>query len=115
MTPTEIKDKLIELIKEKKVEDLTVVDVASQTVVADYLIIMTGKNNTNVRMLCDFLEEKAEKCGLYATRKEGVREGRWVVMDYDSVIVHIFKKEMRGYYTLEKLWENGENIVKIEE
>ena len=62
-----------------------------------------------------FIEEKAEKCGLYAMRKEGTREGRWVVIDYASVIVHIFNKEMRGYYSLEKLWENGENIERIED
>ena len=115
MTPQEIKDKIIEIVKEKKVDDLTVVDVAAQTVVADYMIIMTGRNNSAVRNLCDFIEEKAEKCGLYATRKEGTREGRWVVIDYDSVIVHIFNKEMRGYYSLEKLWENGENIEKIDD
>ena len=53
MTPQEIKDKIIEIVKEKKVDDLTVVDVASQTVVADYMIIMTGRNNSAVRNLCD--------------------------------------------------------------
>lgn len=115
MTPLELKDTLIEIIKEKNVEDLTVIDVAKQTEIADYMILMTGKNNTNVRMLCDHIEEKAEKKGIYAVRKEGVREGRWVVIDYASVIVHIFNKEMRGYFNLEAFWEKDGNVTKIED
>lgn len=115
MTPLELKDTLISIIKEKKVDDLTVIDVAAQTEIADYMIILSGKNNTNVRMLCDFIEEKAEEKGVYATRKDGVREGRWVVMDYASVIVHIFNKEMRGYFNLESLWEKDGNVTKIDD
>ncbi len=115
MNPQELKDAIVEVLKEKKVDDLTVIDVAAKTEIADYMIIMTGRNNTHVRTLCDFLEEKMEKKGVYAQRKEGVREGRWVVVDYASVIVHIFNKEMRGYFALEQLWEDGDNITKIEE
>ena len=115
MSPIEIKDALLKIIQEKKVDDLTVIDVAEQTEIADFMIIMTGKNNNNVRMLCDFIEEKAEKLGIYATRKEGAREGRWVILDYASVIVHIFNKDMRAYFNLEKLWKKGDNITRIEE
>ena len=115
MTPNELKDTLLEIIKEKKAEDLTVIDVASQTEIADYMIIMTGKTNLNVRALCEHIEEKAEQKGIYATRKEGVREGRWVVLDYASVIVHIFNRDMRAYFNLEKLWDTGENVTKIED
>ena len=129
MNPQQLKDAIVEVLKEKKVDDLTVIDVAAKTEIADYMIIMTGRNNTHVRTLCDFLEEitrekeaaeklleeKMEKKGVYAQRKEGVREGRWVVVDYASVIVHIFNKEMRGYFALEQLWEDGDNITKIEE
>ena len=61
MTPQEIKDKILEILKEKKVDDITVIDVSKQTEIADYMIIMTGRNNTHVRTLCDFIEEKAEK------------------------------------------------------
>lgn len=114
MNPQELKDTLLGILKEKKVEDLTVIDVAKQTEIADYMIIMTGRNNTHVRTLSEFIEEEAEKRGIYAIRKEGVREGRWIVIDYASVIVHIFNKEMRGYFALEQLWENGDNITKIE-
>ena len=115
MTPQEIKDLLLTIIREKKAEDLTVIDVADQTEIADYMIILSGRNNQNVRALCEHIEEKAEKAGLFVTRKEGVREGRWIVLDYASVIVHIFNREMRGYYALEKLWEKGDNVTKIED
>lgn len=114
MTPDNIKDLLLEIISEKKVEDLTVLSVAEQTTIADYMIIMTGRNNMQVRSLTEFIEEKAEEKGLVATRKEGVREGRWVVIDYSSVIVHIFNAEMRAYFNLEKLWENGDNVTHID-
>lgn len=114
MTPKELKDKLLKIVQEKKVEGLTVINVEKQTEIADYMIIMTGSTNNQVRALSDYIEEKAEEAGIYVMRKEGVREGRWVVLDYASVLVHIFNKEMRGYYSLEQLWENGDNITHIE-
>ena len=69
MNPQELKDTLLEILKEKKVEDLTVIDVAKQTEIADYMIIMTGRNNTHVRTLSEFIEEEAEKRAKEALEK----------------------------------------------
>ena len=71
MTPTEIKDALLKIIQEKKVDDLTVIDVAEQTEIADYMIIMTGKNNNNVRMLSDHIGKSGHFC-----HKKRRRSGR---------------------------------------
>lgn len=116
MTPQQLKDFLISVLKEKKAGEMTVIDVADKTSIADYFIIVSGKNAPQVKSICDNLEEKTEEKGVFATRKEGIREGRWIVMDYASVIVHIFNDETRDFYNLEKLWSNQEqtNITVIE-
>ena len=109
MTPAKLKDFLVEILKEKKIGDITVIDVASKTTIADYFIIVSGKNGPQVSSLCEHLEEKAEEKGIFVTRKEGVREARWVVMDYSSVLVHIFNDDTRDFYCLEKLWSDAES------
>ncbi len=110
-----MKDKIIELLLEKKAKDITVIHVEEQTTVADYFVIATGRSTTQVKSLADFLDEKEEEKGLTAFRREGVREGRWVVVDYGQVIVHIFNDDTRDFYNLEKLWSNGNNVEVITE
>jgi ribosome-associated protein len=113
MTPQQLKDRITDILKEKKNIDLTVIDVTGQTEIADYMIILTGSTNSAVRALCEEIDEKLEKDGVTASRKEGISEGRWIVMDYSSVLVHIFNKETRGYYELEKFWGKDGNVTKI--
>lgn len=115
MNAKEIKDLVVELLKEKKASDITVIDVAEQTVVTEFFVIATGKSTTQVRALTDYLDEKGEERGIDAIRKDGVREARWVVLDYGSVIVHIFNDAMRDFYCLEKLWGNAENTTRVED
>lgn len=113
MTPTELKDQIVAVLEDRQGGDLTVIDIAEQTTIADYFVIATGKSTTQVRALVDSLEEKLEEKQIFAVRKEGVREGRWVVVDYSSVIVHIFNAEARDFYSLEQLWATGNNITKL--
>ena len=113
MTPSDLKDNVIKYLQEKKAEDLTVINITDQTTIADYFIIASGKSNTQVKALTEFLEEKMEEKQIFATRKEGEKEARWVVIDYASVIVHIFNDAMRDFYNLEKLWGNASNITRI--
>lgn len=113
MNAKEIKDIIVELLKDKKASDITVIDVAEQTVVTEYFVIATGKSNTQVRALAEHLDEKGEEKGLSALRKDGIREGRWVVIDYGNVIVHIFNDATRDFYRLEQLWGNAENMTRI--
>jgi ribosome-associated protein len=113
MTPNQIKDNVVKYLQEKKAEDITIINVTDQTTIADYFVIVSGKSTTQVKALTEFLEEKMEENEIFATRKEGEREARWVVLDYASVIVHIFNDSMRDFYNLEKLWGNTSNITKI--
>ena len=103
-------------LSEKKAQDIVILDVHEQTVVCSYFVIASGRSTTQVRALADNVDERLSQwSGLEPARKEGVREGRWAVLDYGAVVVHIFNDESRDFYRLERLWENGENITKYVE
>ena len=99
-------------LSEKKGQDIVLINVEDQTVVCSYFVIATGTSTTQVRALCDNVEEQLEKLGMTPTRSEGVREGRWGVLDYGDVIVHVFNEESRLFYYLERLWDSGQNVER---
>lgn len=101
----QIKEKIINLLDEKNGSDIQSINIGNKSSIADFFIIATGKNLPHVRALADYLEESLEKEGIMVTRKEGYGEGRWIVLDYNEIIVHIFNSETRDYYCLEKLWK----------
>ena len=102
-------------LSDKKAQDIVILDVHEQTVVCSYFVIASGRSTTQVRALGDAVEEKLEKEGMLPVRKEGLREGRWGVLDYGDVVVHIFNEESRLYYYLERLWDSGRNVERFEE
>lgn len=100
-------------LSDKKAYGIVYIDVESKTSLCDYFVICSGRSSTQVKSLAENLEEKMEKeCSLSPRRREGVREGRWAVLDYEDVIVHIFNDEERDFYRLERLWEDGKNLTK---
>ena len=100
----------------KKAYGIVYIDVESKTSLCDYFVICSGRSSTQVKALAESVDEKMEKeRGLTPRRKEGVREGRWAVLDYEDVIVHIFNDEERDFYHLERLWEDGKNLTKYED
>lgn len=103
-------------LSEKKAQDIVILDVREQTVVCSYFVIASGRSSTQVRALGDAVEEKLEKDhALLPLRKEGLREGRWGVLDYGDVVVHVFNEESRLFYYLERLWDSGKNVERYEE
>lgn len=96
----------------KKAHDIVTVNVADQTIMCSYFVIASGTSTTQVRALGDYVEEELEKKGVIALRKEGLHEGRWGVLDYGDVIVHIFNDEARLFYYLERLWDSGRNVER---
>ena len=103
-------------LSEKKAQDIVILDVHEQTVVCSYFVIASGRSTTQVRALGDAVEEKLEKeANLSPIRKEGLREGRWGVIDYGDVVVHVFNEESRLYYYLERLWDSGRNVEHYED
>ena len=105
-------EKICNTLLEHKAEDVVSIDVRGKTEVADYYVIAGGRSMTHTRALIDHVEEEMDKIGIAPVRREGVREGRWAVLDYGDVIVHIFNDETRLFYHLESLWGNEENTVK---
>ena len=95
---------LCEVLDNKKAFDILAVNVADKTIIADWFVIASGRSTTQVKALCDELEEKAAERGLIARRKEGYQEGRWIVVDFGTILVHLFHPEEREYYKLERPW-----------
>ncbi len=112
MDAKEFAKNVCESLLKHKAEDVISIDVKGKTEVADYYVVASGRSMTHTRSLVDYVEEEMEKIGVAPIRREGVREGRWCVLDYGDVIVHVFNDESRLFYHLEKLWGDGENIVK---
>ena len=103
-------------LSSKKAKGIVYLGVENKTSLCDYFVIAGGSSKTHVKSLAENLDEKLEKeFGLVPKRKDGIREGRWAVLDYADVIVHIFGDEERDFYSLERLWEDGENLVHYED
>jgi len=112
-------DKLIEVITEalldRKAEDITILDVHELTTLADKFIICHANTDVQIKAIADNVnKETNEQLNEKAWKEEGRETRRWVILDYVNVVVHIFKKELREYYALERMW-NDAPITKIED
>lgn len=102
----DLADAIAKILDDKKGMDVTVLSVGKQTVLADYFVIATGTSSTHVNALADEVEYKLkEDKGIEAGHVEG--HGEWILLDYASVIVHVFTKNAREFYKLEKLWDDA--------
>ena len=107
----ELVNKVITILDDKKADDILALSVTHMTVLAHSIVIASGHSALQVRSLYDALTEKLEGEGIHARRHEGINAGRWIVIDYGDVIVHLFHEEERRYFNLERLWMDGTNIV----
>lgn len=99
-------------LDDKKAEDIRIIDIREVSYMADYFIIANGTNVNQVHALCDNVSEELSKMNLHAKQTEGYTTGNWVLMDYGDIIIHIFDKESRNYYDLERIWKDGK-IVEL--
>lgn len=102
---------ICQVLYNKKAQDIRAMYVQDKTIVADWFVVCSGRSIPQVKTLCDELEDKMAEEGLFIRRKEGYQEGRWVVLDFGDVLVHIFHPEERTYYNLERLWDSGDNVI----
>lgn len=100
----------IEALEDKKAEDIKVIDISEVSVIADYFIIAGGSNRSQIQALCDNVEEKLGRAGFPARQTEGYDTANWVLLDFGDVIVHIFDKENRLLYDLERIWRDGKQV-----
>ncbi|MBE5786387.1 MAG: ribosome silencing factor [Clostridiales bacterium] len=105
--------KIAQILYNKKALDITVLHVGHLTVITDYMVIATGRSTLQVKALADDVDEALAMEGISLRAREGTGEGRWIVLDYGTVLVHIFHPEDRQFYHLERLWEDGQNRMQL--
>lgn len=97
-------------LEEKKGEDINIIKISEISVMADYFVIASGNNPSQIQALVDNVEEKLSEAGFSVKRVEGNRSSTWILLDYGDLVIHIFDKEDRLFYDLERIWADGENI-----
>ncbi len=116
VTSKELAVEICKALADKRGKDIVALYVREKTDLCDYFVIASGSNSPQIRAMGERVEELVEKnLGLEPSRTEGVRDGRWAVIDYGDVIVHIFNDETRLFYHLERLWKDGGNLEKYDE
>lgn len=101
----------IAALEDKKAEDIRIIDISEVSVIADYFIIAGGSNRSQIQALCDNVEEKLGRAGIPVRQIEGYDTANWVLLDFGDVIVHIFDKENRLLYDLERIWRDGRQVA----
>lgn len=99
-----------EALSDKLGEDIRAIDISKISVLADYFIIANGSNESQVRALVDNVEEQLAKAGCEVKQREGYGLGSWVLLDFGDIIVHVFDRENRLFYDLERIWSDGKTI-----
>jgi ribosome-associated protein len=94
-------------LEDKKAENITVIDIAEVSVLADYFIIASGKNKAQVQAMADNVEEILGKAGYELKQAEGYQTANWILLDYGDIVVHLFDTENRLFYDLERIWRDG--------
>ena len=111
--PEELAKAIYDILDNKKGRDIKLLHVEKKTVIADYFVICTGNSSTQVKALADEVEYKTTLRGRAPTNVEGRDNVSWLILDYDSVIVHVFSREAREYYNLDKLY-SGTTEMKLD-
>ncbi len=101
---------IIDALEDKKAENIQIIDISEVSTIADYFIITNGTNTSQLQSLSDHVEEKLSKNGIHPKNIEGYNTANWILMDYSDILVHIFDKESRGFYDLERIWRDGKAI-----
>lgn len=111
MTTKELAIQAARALDDKKGLQIKLLAVAEVTTLAEYFLICTGTSNTHVKTLCDAVEAAMDEVGEPLISREGHRGGTWVLLDFGSLIVHVFTDEARAFYDLERLWNDATPIA----
>jgi ribosome-associated protein len=110
MEPFEAAKLAVQALQDKQGGDIRLLKTEELTVLADYFIICTANSTPHVRTLYDEVDKRLSMAGMPPIRREGYRNSNWLLLDFGSLIVHIFRKETREFYNLERLWNDAQEI-----
>ena len=113
MQGADLARKIAQLLYDRKARDILALKVDHLMVITDYLVLATGSSALQTHALMDHLDQELRALGVQPRRIEGQQAARWIVMDYGTVIVHIFHPEDREFYRLERLWSDGSNRLVL--
>lgn len=114
MTSKELTKLAVAALEARKAEDVTVIDISEISPIADYFIIANGTNQNQLQAMRDAADEALYKAGVKVQQIEGNQSSTWILMDYGDIIIHIFSKEDRLFYDLERTWRDGK-VVDVSE
>lgn len=101
---------IVEACADKRAEDIIALDMGQVSLIADYFVICHGNNERQVQAIARGVKEAAEKLGIEVKRLEGFEQARWILLDMNGIVCHVFHKEERSYYNLERLWGDATHI-----
>lgn len=110
MTQNEKIKLIVKALDSKKADGIQAIKISDLTILADYFIIAGGTSNTHTKTLAEEVKYQLSQNGVEPYKTEGYNGSGWIILDYSDVVVHVFYKEMRDYYQLERLWADGEKV-----
>ena len=110
LSAKEVAYEVTKALDAKKGLDIKLLKIDKVSSLADYFLICTGTSNTHVKTLCDYAEYTLEQLGEHMLGREGHRGNTWELLDYGSLVVHVFTEEAREFYSLERLWADAEQV-----
>lgn len=110
LSPEKIASLAAQAADDKKAIDIVTLDIADISSVCDYFLICSGFSSTQVRAIAENIEEKLDEQGVRKLRIEGLKDGHWVLLDYGSVVIHVFQERDREFYNLEHLWGDAKVV-----
>jgi len=111
--PGDLAHRIVEVASDKKASDVVMLRTAEVTTMADYFVICSGRSDRQVQVLGHAIADELRKEGIRPLGVEGRGAARWILLDYGSVIVHVFAAEEREYYGLERFWSNATQVVRV--
>ena len=113
MEQKEILNIAAQALYDKKAQDIVALDVTKLTVITDTMLIASGRNVLQIKSMADEVEDKLAEAGIPLLRKDGHQDARWIVLDFGTVLVHMFHTQEREFYRLDKLWEHDGNRIPL--
>lgn len=110
MNPYETAVMAVKILSDKKGGDIKLLKTTDLTVLADYFVICTATSAPHIKSLTEEVDVRLAEAGMPAIHREGYRSSTWVLLDYGSVVVHVFTEETRAFYALERMWSDAEEI-----